>query len=148
MTPAGPEDPFLQSVYIFKTMPNPNDPAGNLAVLIGLKPGKGQPAPGGQAPEAPEACYISIPAKAVQVDGHAPSEGDSVELQVVGVVRKAEGDKVTVELRTANGSQVEEADDMEPDERSDSSVDGLFGNDAGDARMMRAAEKADQGGVA
>lgn len=37
---------------------------------------------------------------------------------------------------------------MEPDERTDSSVDSLFGNDAGDARMMRAAEKADQGGVA
>ena len=149
MTPAGPGDPFLQPIYIFQNMPNPNDPAGNLAVLIGLKPGKGKASPDGQpAQEAPETCYISIPAKAVQVDGHAPSEGDSVELSVVGVVRKAEGDKVTVELRTANGSPVTEADDMEPDERSDSSVDGLFGNDAGDARMMRAAEKADQGGVA
>jgi len=138
-------------------MPKSNDPNNSLAVLIGLKPGKGQSpqggqsASGGQASEPPETCYISIPAKAVQVDGHAPSVGDSVDLQVVGVVRKAEGDKVTVELRTANGSQVEEADDMEPDEpdeRSDSSVDGLFGNDTGDARMMRAAEKADQGGVA
>ena len=130
-------------------MPNPNDPAGNLAVLIGLKPGKGQA--GKPAQDVPEACYVSIPAKAVQVDGHAPSEGDSVELSVVGVVRKAEGDKVVVELRTANGSPIEEADDMEPDEpneRTDSSVESLFGNDAGDARMMRAAEKADQGGVA
>ena len=127
-------------------MPNPKDPAGNLAVLIGLKPGAG---PSGKPPqEAPEACYVSIPAKAVQVDGHAPSEGDSVELSVVGVVRKAEGDKVVVELRTANGSPIEEAEGMEPDERTDSSVDSLFGNDAGDARMMRAAEKADQGGVA
>ncbi|MEI7652300.1 MAG: hypothetical protein WCJ96_09880 [Verrucomicrobiota bacterium] len=129
-------------------MPNPNDPSNGLAVLIGLKPGKGQSSPGGQPSEAPEACYISIPAKAVQVDGHAPSEGDSVELQVAGVVRKAEGDKVVVELRTANGSQIEEAEGMEPDERSDSSVNGLFGNDLADSRMMRAAEKADQGGVA
>ena len=132
-------------------MPNPKDPAGDLAVLIGLKPGKGQPGPSQSAQEAPEACYVSIPAKAVQVDGHAPSEGDSVELSVVGVVRKAEGDKVVVELRTANGSPIEEADDMEPDEpneRTDSSVESLFGNDAGAARMMRAAEKAAPGGVA
>mgnify|MGYP003354048949 CR=1 FL=1 len=59
-----------------------------------------------------------------------------------------EGDKVVVELSTANGSPVEEADDMEPDELSDSSVNGLMGNEGPDARMMRAAEKADQGGLA
>ena len=134
-------------------MPTPNQPGkgvpGDLAVLIGLKaPQKGQPSGQSAGQEAPESCYISIPAKAVQVDGHAPSEGDSVELQVVGVVRKSEGDKVVVELSTANGSPVEEADDMEPDELSDSSVNGLMGNEGPDARMMRAAEKADQGGLA
>jgi len=119
-------------------MPQPNDSkaANGLALLIGVPP------PGGSPKGRPSGsrCIVSVPSKAIEVDGQLPSEGESVDLQVVATVRSVGKSAVTLELVTANGQPMTESADTEAAEAEASASD--------DADMMRAAEKADMGGLA
>lgn len=119
-------------------MPKPTDSqaANGLALLIGMPPPGGVP----KKPAAGNRCVVSVPAKALEVDGQLPSEGETVDLQVVATVRSAGKSGVTLELSTANGQPMTEAYEEEP-----SGEEVAAGEDA---EMMRAAEQADMGGLA
>jgi hypothetical protein len=132
----GPGDPFPK--YYKTTMPKltESQAADGLALLIGMPPPGGaskKPAPGNR-------CIVSVPAKALQVDGHLPSEGETVDLQVVATVRSVGKSGVTLELSTANGQPMTESAETEAAEGEPNAQD--------DADMMRAAEQADMGGLA
>jgi hypothetical protein len=119
-------------------MPPPNDPKSpnGLALLIGMPPppgAAGKPPAGGR-------CVVSVPSKALEVDGQLPAEGESVDLQVVATVRSSGKSGVTLELVTANGQPMTEYKDDEASEAESSAME--------DADMMRAAEQADMGGLA
>ena len=119
-------------------MPQPNDPkAGNgLALLIGVPPSGAA----SKKPTSGNRCIVSVPSKALEVDGRLPSEGETVDLQVVATVRSVGKSGVTLELATANGQPMTESAETEAAEGEPSSKD--------DADMMRAAEQADMGGLA
>lgn len=119
-------------------MTRPNDPqAGDgLALLLGIPPAGGTP----KKPAAGNRCIVSVPAKALEVEGQLPSEGETVDLKVVATVRSVSKSGVTLELATANGQPMTESAEIESAEGEVTAKD--------DADMMRAAEQADMGGLA
>ncbi len=110
--------------------------ADGLALLIGMAPSGAS----AKKPAAGNRCIVNVPAKALQVDGQLPSEGETVDLQVVATVRAVGKSGVTLELATANGQPMTESAETEAAEGEPNAQD--------DAEMMRAAEQADMGGLA
>jgi hypothetical protein len=110
--------------------------ADGLALLIGMAPSGAS----AKKPASGSRCIVSVPAKALEVDGQLPSEGETVDLQVVATVRSVGKSGVTLELATANGQPMTESAETEAAEGETSAKD--------DADMMRAAEQADMGGLA
>ena len=107
-----------------------------LALLIGMAP----PGASAKKPASGNRCIVSVPSKALEIDGQLPSEGETVDLQVVATVRSVGKSGVTLELSTANGQPMTESAETEKAEGEPSPQD--------DAEMMRAAEQADMGGLA
>jgi len=110
--------------------------ADGLALLIGMAPSGAS----AKKPASGNRCIVSVPSKALEVDGQLPSEGETVDLQVVATVRSVGKSGVTLELSTANGQPMTESADTEAAEGEPNAQD--------DAEMMRAAEQADMGGLA
>ena len=110
--------------------------ADGLALLIGMAPSGAS----AKKPAAGNRCIVNVPAKALEVDGPLPAEGETVDLQVVATVRSVGKSGVTLELATANGQPMTESADTEAAEGEPNAQD--------DAEMMRAAEQADMGGLA
>jgi hypothetical protein len=107
-----------------------------LALLIGMAP----PGASAKKPASGNRCIVSVPSKALEIDGQLPSEGETVDLQVVATVRSVGKSGVTLELSTANGQPMTESAETEKAEGEPNAQD--------DAEMMRAAEQADMGGLA
>ena len=110
--------------------------ADGLALLIGMAPSGAS----AKKPAAGSRCVVDVPAKALQVDGQLPAEGETVDLQVVATVRSVGKSGVTLELATANGQPMTESAKTE-------SAEGEVTADE-EAELMRAAQKADMGGLA
>ncbi len=110
--------------------------ADGLALLIGMAPSGAS----AKKPASGNRCIVNVPAKALEVDGQLPSEGETVDLQVVATVRSVGKSGVTLELATANGQPMTESSEAESAEGEATARD--------DADMMRAAEQADMGGLA
>ena len=119
-------------------MPQPTDSKASdgLALLIGMAPSGAS----AKKPSAGNRCIVNVPAKALEIDGQLPSEGETVDLQVVATVRSVGKSGVTLELSTANGQPMTESAETEKAEGEPMAKD--------DADMMRAAEQADMGGLA
>ena len=110
--------------------------ADGLALLIGMAPSGAS----AKKPASGNRCIVNVPAKALEVDGQLPAEGETVDLQIVATVRSVGKSGVTLELATANGQPMTESTDTEAAEGEPNAQD--------DAEMMRAAEQADMGGLA
>jgi len=76
-----------------------------LALLIGMAP----PGASAKKPASGNRCIVSVPSKALEIDGQLPSEGETVDLQVVATVRSVGKSGVTLELSTANGQPMTES---------------------------------------
>ena len=79
-----------------------------------------------------------VPAKAVQIDGTAPEQGDEIEVKLKGKVTRVDGENIYFQPTEANGEPMAAADDAEGGD--DEQAEG----DPTEAGLRAQAAKADE----
>jgi hypothetical protein len=107
-----------------------------LAVMIGIGKAKGPPPDSGMSAmrqmnsdmnpgdSGGGSATATVPVSALNVDGTAPQEGDTVNFSVEGTVKSISGKDAVVSINTIDGEDVEDYADQGADEGAEGDMSG------------------------